>query len=392
MYATLIENLLHHGEIKWRFHSAEKDICVMSDINPGNGILLPGSFVHVTCLKELDYPIIKCTCEIYKLIKQSSKQKTPLWPVHSTEEDEVPDHTFTCMHCRFYRQFLINAYDTVQQGRVDLTPALKMVHESIQHMNMPIQLVGNVLLHCTTKFSVKGHDSYLIIHFTFHQGKCNAKCSDALCCAKLNSKKRIAKKISLKHKSQLCLHLNTVYDNFDFVKKFFPDYFNSNENEDEGEEEQEEEDEDDIIIPHPGNLDINTDDGNIHPDSKPNFDVVSGLWTFSALSTHKPYDNMSDPKLIHYTQMHNDVINSSNLNPETGLYSFIKLKPETTGKNCACGPGFENSQPEYKGRATLYTRMGAAECLIYSVSCQAGLCEMTHESVAKEMGIFLQLV
>ena len=100
----------------------------MSDINPGHGILLPGSFVHVTCLKELDYPIIKCTCEIYKLIKQPSKQKTPLWPVHSTEEDEVPDHTFTCMHCMFYRQFLINAYDTVQQGRVDLTPALTMVN------------------------------------------------------------------------------------------------------------------------------------------------------------------------------------------------------------------------------------------------------------------------
>ena len=83
LYATFIENFLHHGEIKWRFHSAEKDICVMSDINPGNGILFPGSFVHVTCLKELDYPIIKCTCEIYKLIKRSSKQKTPLWPVHS---------------------------------------------------------------------------------------------------------------------------------------------------------------------------------------------------------------------------------------------------------------------------------------------------------------------
>ena len=179
-----------------------------------------------------------------------------------------------------------------------------MVHESMQHMNMPIQLVGNVLLHCTTKFSVKGDDSYSIVHFTFHQGKCYAKCSDALCCAKLNSKKRIGKKISLKHKSQLCSYLRTVYDNFDFVKKFFPDYFNSDENEDEGEQGQEEDDEDDSIIPHAQNLDINTDDGNIHPDSTANFDVASGLWTFSALSTHKPYENMNDPKLIHYTQIY----------------------------------------------------------------------------------------
>ena len=398
LYATFIENLLHHGEIKWRFYSAEKDICVMNDINPGNGILLPRSFVHVTCLKELNYPIIKCTCEIYKLIMWSSKQKTPLWPVHSTEEDEVPDHTFTCMHCRFYRQFLINTYGTVQQGRVDLTPALKMVHESIQHMNMPIQLVGNVLLHCTTKFSVKGDDSYSIIHFTFHQEKCYAKCSDALCCAKLNSKKRIAKKISLKHKSQLCSHLNTVYGKFDFVKKFFPDYFNSTENEDEGEEGQEEDDEDHTIIPHPDNLDINTDDRNLHPDSTANFDVVSGLWTFSVLSTHKPYDNMSDPKLIQYTQMCNDVINSSNLNPETRLYSCIKLKPKTTRKIVLVVQvlGVLNQNTKAKlhctqkqlGKLCLWCRFwefstriqrqsytvhkGAAECFIYSVSCQAG--------------------
>ena len=135
-------------------------------------------------------------------------------------------------------------------------------------------------------------------------------------------------------------------------------------------------------------MDINTDDGIIHPDSTANFDVISGLWTFSALSTHKPHENMNHPKLIHYTQMCNDIINLSNLNPETGLYSCINLKPETTGENCACGAGFENSQPEYKGRATLYTRMEAAECFIYSVSCQAGQCEMAHESLTKEMGIF----
>ena len=101
------------------------------------------------------------------------------------------------------------------------------------------------------------------------------------------------------------------------MKKFFPDYFNNNE--DEGEEMQEEDDQDDTVIPHPSTVDINTDDGDLHPDSTANFDVVSGLWTFSALSTHKPYDNMSDPKLIHYTQVQNDVVNSSNLNPETGL-------------------------------------------------------------------------
>ena len=130
----------------------------------------------------------------------------------------------------------------------------------------------------------------------------------------------------------VCLHLNTVYNNFDFVKKFFPDYFNSEENEDEGEPGHEEDDEDDSIIPHPQNLDINIDDGNIPPDSTANFDVVSGLWIFSALSTHKPYENMNDSKLIHYTQMHNDIINSSNLNPEMGLYSCIKLKPEKNWK------------------------------------------------------------
>ena len=32
--------------------------------------------------------------------------------------------------------------------------------------------------------------------------------------------------------------------------------------------------------------------------------------------------------------------------------------------------------------------MAAAECFMYSVSCQSGQCQMTRESVAKEMGIF----
>ena len=53
---SFIENLLHHGEIKWRFYSAEKDICVMSDINPGNGILLPGSFGMSHTSKSLMTP------------------------------------------------------------------------------------------------------------------------------------------------------------------------------------------------------------------------------------------------------------------------------------------------------------------------------------------------
>ena len=133
------------------------------------------------------------------------------------------------MHCQFYKDFLLNAYERLLQQNTCLTQALNKVQESLQYMNYPVQLLGNVLSHATTKFSVQGDSTYSIVTFNFHQGKCFAKCTHGICCAQMLNRKKIPKKITIQHSEKICSHLNTIYQNFNYVKGFFPVYFCSEE-------------------------------------------------------------------------------------------------------------------------------------------------------------------
>ena len=55
--------------------------------------------------------VLKCTCDIFNLIKRAGHQETPLWP----EDDElVPDSSLTCLHCPFYRDHLMSMYEKLQ--------------------------------------------------------------------------------------------------------------------------------------------------------------------------------------------------------------------------------------------------------------------------------------
>ena len=88
----------------------------------------------------------------------------------------------TCMHCRYFGEELGKAYDSLQVQNTNLPWALNEINASLQYMNDPIQLAGNVLEKGTTKFSVKGEDSSLsFVNITFQQNKCYAKCSGGLC-------------------------------------------------------------------------------------------------------------------------------------------------------------------------------------------------------------------
>ena len=149
LYKLFGEQLLTDGIIKWRLHDEHRDICIMNDIKATTGHLMPQSFVHVECTKGAnDQDIfIQCTCDIYNLIQRAAHQETQILP----GEDIVPDENMTCMHCRFFREHLLNAYATVtSQPTTEFTRAHFMVHQSLQHMNTPIQLVGNVIPGGTT--------------------------------------------------------------------------------------------------------------------------------------------------------------------------------------------------------------------------------------------------
>ena len=142
LYTKFSEKFVTDGIIKWRQHTNEIDVCIMSDYNPTTGHLLPQSFVHVYAMKcENAQPIFRCTCQIYNLIERAENQDTPLWP----DEHNVPDDSLTCMHCRFFNHHLMNAYEKLQHQNTNLSTALSMVQESLQYMNDEILLLGNVL-------------------------------------------------------------------------------------------------------------------------------------------------------------------------------------------------------------------------------------------------------
>ena len=43
------EQLVTEGIIKWRLHEQNRDVCIINDIKPTTGHLMPQSFVHVEC-------------------------------------------------------------------------------------------------------------------------------------------------------------------------------------------------------------------------------------------------------------------------------------------------------------------------------------------------------
>ena len=352
IFTNFTEQLLADGIIKWRFHSDTKDICVMNDYNPTTGLLLPQGFVHVTCTTfHGQQPLIHCTCTIFNLIKRAAHQMVKLWP----GGDAVPDDSLTCMHCRFFKENLMDAYNQIGKHNTYLSIAMSMVHKSLQFMNDEVLLVGNVIVPSCTKFSVKGDDNYSLLSVSFNNHKCFVTCTDGLCAAGLKNKRNISRdKSKDKKKKMQCSHLITFYRHIDYIKSFFPDYFT-------GQNDQHME----IHYNGDGIEDINNDDVNIGNNVTGNFDVNTGLWNFKALTTHKP-KRMMDPKLILATQHRNIFIGQNPVVNKTGLYGVYHLKPsgkDAEGKSeiCACGYEYKAEEGNYEtdyvlqGSGILYT-------------------------------------
>lgn len=367
LYCTFSEQLICEGIIRWRYHDTQTDICVMNDINPSTGILLPGSFVHVTARKSSSDTLITCTCQIFNLIQRAAHQDDPILP-----GDEVPDSSLTCMHCRFFREHLLQAYSQLMERNTNLNPILQMVQNSLQFMNDEVQLTGSVLSTGTTKFSVKGEETYSTVHMSFYRNRCFAKCTESLCSARIN-KKKIVKTEMLSTSKNLCSHLTTLIKQIDLVKAFFPNFF----------EEKEEE-----VCDTPG-IEINNEDVNISTGMEGSFNTTTGLWTYKSLSQHKPYE-MLDAKLIQCTKERNQVV--SNTPPDvSGNLPKYPLKPEDTnpdGSQKMGHCGMPLTDYIQKGVATIYTRNSPMECRYFNLKCTTGCCEESFQEVAKEKGIF----
>ena len=76
-----------------------------------------------------------------------------------------------------------------------------MVKRSLQFINEPYVLMGNVHLTSTTKFSVKGiqDSTYSSVHITFEYVKCVVTCTNGMCSVHMHNKKKIPKFVKVEN-------------------------------------------------------------------------------------------------------------------------------------------------------------------------------------------------
>ena len=145
-------------------------------------------------------------------------------------DDIVLDTTFTCMHCRYFHEELMGAVASLQEQNTNLSWALNQVHLSMQYINDPIKLIVNVIPQGTTKFSVKTTDNFCsMVHISFNQNKCFATCTNGMCHAQMQNRKKVPKSATLQNTANLCGHLQTIGEHLNYMKSFFPEHFNSEE-------------------------------------------------------------------------------------------------------------------------------------------------------------------
>ena len=373
LYHHFKEQLVLEGMIKWRHHDENKDVCIITDYNPTNGNLVPGSYVHVT--RQFDFdgnPIISCTCDIYKHLRSVAyNQQTP-----AQNEQLFPDTKMTCMHCRYFSEELEEAYTTLQNHNTNLPWSLKQVNDSLQFMNSPIQLTGNVIQRGTTKFSVKGEDdSVEFVHITFQQGKCYAKCLGGICSVELQAKKKLPRLHAITSTPNLCLHMKKIVADIDNIKGYFPWHFSAS----------------DINVSNETDEPVNTDDAGLNP-PEATFNTETGLWHYAALTDHKPKE-MFNPDLVQHTELRNKFATSGEIDQESGLRIY-HLKPKSKDENgsqrtCSCG-GIFQSEHGYKEvvRSILFTRLAPLKCISYNLICTNNNCEISYKEPAEERGLF----
>ena len=277
LYTKFKNQLLTSGTIKWHYNQDGRNVCIMNDYSV-NEHLMPNSFVHISSeFTDDDTPVIHCSCQIYNFIQN----------VEIEEGSEIAPET-SCIHCRFFQEHLLNAYEVINQGCTNIARPLEMVKSSIQFMNDPVLLLSDVLRTGTTKYSVKGDDYFSLVTVNFAGGICYIKCHSGFCAAANMNKKRMPRSAKLNESAKLCSHLQTCYANIDTITCDFPQYFNQL---------------DDIVDDNEnGNFgeDINTEDyGSLSSELESNFDKETGLWSYKSLSQYKPM--MSDNKNLHFS-------------------------------------------------------------------------------------------
>ena len=226
LYTLFTEQMLTLGEVTWCHHSNTQDVVILNEYDPSTGTLYPSSYVHVTSTSEhssRDDNVIQCSCQMYNIMQSAVISQIPY---QDQNENMVLDHTsLTCMHCRFYKDYL-HTFRHDLQNISESTELSRKVKYSCDKLNNPVVALSTACQSSTTKFSVASEDTYSIVHVTFiPTGACYASCKNGDCCARMLNKKKVPKKISIDQTQDICGHIHTLYANLEVLKQMFPIYF-----------------------------------------------------------------------------------------------------------------------------------------------------------------------
>ena len=148
----------------WCQHNDEQNTVVLSDYDPGTGSLALLSYAHVTCTstdgaKETP-DLLRCTCNTYNTIQSSGLLDTSEF---GDNEFAILDTSMTCLHHRFYKDYLQIYQDSLYSIDSSSTISQK-VKQSITNINNPFILLGSPNENATTKFSVISEDTMATVH------------------------------------------------------------------------------------------------------------------------------------------------------------------------------------------------------------------------------------
>ena len=253
------------------------------------------SYVHVTSILSDDgNHFVQCTCQIYNTIKCAGLSEIELLD----GEDVVLDECLTCMHCRFYKDHL-HDYREKLHNITSATSIENNIKASLITLNNPIVVVGTPTVTGTTKLPIITRENISVVHINFHQGEYSyANCQNGECISRLINKKKIPKKVDTQHNDGLCLHIQTLFANFEILEKLFPDYFASH-----GSTYEHVECTDNDLTPA-NTISSNIDDESIDGYSNGSmtyFNTLTELWEFGGKSTHKPKE-MKDIQLSRFVK------------------------------------------------------------------------------------------
>lgn len=368
-FTLFSEELITSGLIQWRRHANEEDIVVMSDYSPSSGRLKPLEYVHLTALSTApDNVQIKCTCRIYQYM-----QGTALRSFHLDGEENVVLHSsFTCMHCRFYRQFL----HCIGNSLFSANPQSEL-HEKIQltldSYHSPLAVLGEVFTTSTTKLSVLGEDStFSIVNVHFSYQGCFVKCQDETCQILHHIRRNVPKGFSLDNlqsRGKLCPHLKSVFLNIDVFKEIFHEFFG-----DPSHTETENDAETDNVTPDISEgMEVNQDDFPIRGYNPGNisFDIDSGLYGSTSYTKSEPRSDRHDPELVRCTASRmksfcGDLVD--------GFYKGPLLSPSlvaSDGTSLMCPCGLEFSSPDCRDNSRnvkIYARQVNMNAILYRMN------------------------